>query len=80
MFLCAHHLVCGCCFTLRAKYFCAAAGRRGWPAKAGRHNHAIRELFLFTKLARLFFFLYKSCDFIMRMHFVIVQGTSFARN
>jgi hypothetical protein len=38
----------------------------------------IRELFLFTKLARLYFFLYKSCDFIMRMHFVIVQGTSFA--
>ena len=35
MFLCAHHLVCGCCFRLRLKYFSAGAGRQGWPARAG---------------------------------------------
>jgi hypothetical protein len=38
MFLCPHHLVCGCCVTLSVAYFCAAAGRRGWPAGAGRRG------------------------------------------
>ena len=38
MFLCTHDLVCGGCFTLRVEYFCAAAGRRGWPAGAGRRG------------------------------------------
>ena len=38
MFLCTHDLVCGGCFTLRVEYLCAAAGRRGWPAGAGRRG------------------------------------------
>ena len=38
MFLGARHLVCGCCFTLYLDYFCAAAGRQGWPAGAGRRG------------------------------------------
>ena len=35
MFLCAHHLVCGCCFTLSAEYFWAAGRRVLGPAAAG---------------------------------------------
>jgi hypothetical protein len=35
MFLCNHDLVGGGCFTLRVEYFCAAAGRQGWPAGPG---------------------------------------------
>ena len=38
MFLCTYHLVCGCLFTLRVEYFCAAAGRQGWPAGAVRRG------------------------------------------
>jgi hypothetical protein len=38
MFLRTHHLVCGCCMTLSVAYFCPAAGRRGWPAGAGRRG------------------------------------------
>jgi len=36
MFLCAHHLVCGCCITLSVACFSAAAGHQGGPAGAGR--------------------------------------------
>ena len=39
MFLCTHHLDCGCCFTLSAEYFWApATGRQGWPARAWRRG------------------------------------------
>jgi hypothetical protein len=57
MFLGAHHLVCGCCFTLRVEYFCAAAGRQGWPARTGRQAMQVpaRQLFLFIICLMLIF-------------------------
>ena len=53
----AHHPVCGCCFTLRLKYFSAGAGRQGWPARTGRQAMQVpaRQLFLFIFCLMLIF-------------------------
>ncbi len=77
MFVCTHHLVCGCCFTLRRNISAPPSAAGADPPGLGGIIMRIRELFLFIiclKLVQLYFFLYKSCDFIVRMHFVILQG------